>query len=143
LAKQHLRPVLRLGSAGSGLNFNKAIIGISRVGEHAPEFKTLNQRLETRQITLDGNQCLIIVLRPGDLRQLDAVAKATIQFVDGQDNTVKLFFFPSQVLSVLGVVPDIGSFELTIDFVQARAFDIEVKDTPEARPLCAAGRRAG
>ena len=37
-ALQHLRPVLRFGAAGAGLDVDEAIVGIHRIGEHAAEF---------------------------------------------------------------------------------------------------------
>jgi len=40
----------------------------------------------------------------------------------------------------LGVIPDVGRFELAVDFFQAGSFDIEVKDTPEGLARDARGR---
>jgi hypothetical protein len=47
----------------------------------------------------------------------------------------------AEILGAFRVVPDVGRLERAIDFDQAGALDIEVKDTPGVRSPAGTGRR--
>jgi hypothetical protein len=49
------------------------------------------------------------------------------------DHVLERFLFLAEFLRALGVVPDLGVFEGSVDFVQLAFFGRVVKDTPEAR----------
>lgn len=55
--------------------------------------------------------------------------------VDNADNQIELRTFPTQRLRTFGLIPDVGLFELALNFGQAFRFAIIVKDTPSTR-LC-------
>jgi len=49
------------------------------------------------------------------------------------DDVVEQFFFPAQLLRLLGVAPDVRVLEFARDLGQAMCFGIDVKDTSAAR----------
>lgn len=54
------------------------------------------------------------------------------------DDGIYDFFQPgallTEALGLLGIVPDVGVFELPLDLFETLALRIEVKDTPSERP---------
>jgi len=140
LTKQHLRPVLGFGAARARLNFQKAVTGVGRVRKHAPKLEPLHLFAKACCVGLDGDQCVVIALGFGDLGQFGGVAQACFDTLNAVYDLIKLLFFATEFLRLLGVIPDVGRFELAIDFFQAGSFDIEVKDTPEGLAPDARGR---
>ena len=66
-----------------------------------------------------------------NLQQLFGVSQAGTHFVQGFDDLRQRRTLAAQRLSVFGFVPDVGVFQLAVDFGQAITFVIVVKDTPE------------
>jgi hypothetical protein len=76
----------------------------------------------------------LVVFQLDQLGQLETVGDALRNLLQAADD----FFQPRplavQLLRPLGVVPDLGVFELAQDLGQALLLGIEVKDTSVARP---------
>jgi hypothetical protein len=84
---------------------------------------------------------VLVVLHLGQFQQFAGAGQAFLDVADAVDGLVQQRTLAAQLLGVLGVVPDVRAFQLAVYFFQALALGIVVKDTPEARPACPAGRR--
>jgi len=56
-------------------------------------------------------------------------------------NRLEQFLLAAEILGALRVVPDVGRLKRAVDFDQAGALDIEVKDTPVVRSPAGTGRQ--
>jgi hypothetical protein len=106
LAQQHRRPILRLGTAGAGLNVDKAVIWIHRIIEHPAKFHALDQFLDAVRVFLDRNQGIFITFFARPRKQIVRIAQIGIDFGEGKDNRFQRFLFFAQILRAFLVVPD-------------------------------------
>ncbi|KXK71385.1 hypothetical protein BC89_08215 [Pseudomonas monteilii] len=83
------------------------------------------------QLGLDVAYGAFILFLDGHVEQVLAVGQAIGQFVQGLDDLRQHGTLAAQGLGVLGLVPDVGVFQLAVDFDQAVMLVIVVKDTPE------------
>ncbi len=133
-AQQHLRPVLRLGAAGAGLNIEKGVAMIHFTGKHTTEFQLLKLLFQPVDIADHGLGGVFIALLIGQRQQFVVLGDARYQAIKGLHHLGQLGAFTSQFLGTLGLVPDSGILELTLDFSQTFALIIDVKDTPSGHP---------
>jgi len=89
---------------------------------------------ETRDVRCQCSRGGLVVLQLDQLGQLQAVGDAARQLTDAADDFLQPRALAVQFLGALGVFPYLGVFELAQDLGQALLLDIEVKDTPVARP---------
>jgi hypothetical protein len=82
---EYLRPVLRLGPAGAGLDIEKAIGRVHRTGEHAAEFHVRHGAFQRARIAFDGNQGRVVAFVLGDLEQLARIAQPRREPVERSD----------------------------------------------------------
>jgi hypothetical protein len=80
-----------------------------------------------------------VVFQLDQLGQLQAVGDAARQLADAADDFFQAGALAIELLGALGVIPGLGVFELAQDLGQALLLDIEVKDTPGARPPAPTG----
>ena len=137
---QHLRPILRLGATGAGLNIDIGVTGIHLTGEHATELEASDDFFQLINIALQIFQPGFVAFFGEHFQQLVGVVEATEQ-------TIKIFYhafqlgpFTAQRLGAVGSIPDGRIFELTLDFGQTFPFARVVKDTPSTH-LCVGGYR--
>ena len=67
----------------------------------------------------------------GHVEQVLAVSQTAGELVQGLDDLGQHGTLAAQCLGVLRLVPDVGVFQLAVDFDQAVMLVIVVKDTPE------------
>jgi hypothetical protein len=103
-------------------------------GEHALEFQLLDTARKALDIVDDGIRRLFVVFHLGELQQLAGAGQAFGQRADAGDGFVQQRAFATERLGPLRVVPDVGAFQLAIDFFQTLYFRVVVKDTPSAHP---------
>ncbi|GHB07007.1 hypothetical protein GCM10007159_31400 [Modicisalibacter luteus] len=58
----------------------------------------------------------IVLFHHRQLEQLLVVHQATIQGIDGLDDGLQRGAFLAQLLGIVGIIPDVGVFELAGDF---------------------------
>nr|ART36499.1 C2 [uncultured bacterium] len=68
MPKQHAGPVACFGAARASLYINKTVIGISRVVEHAAEFKAADFLFYGNQIGFDCDERLFVILAFGQIK---------------------------------------------------------------------------
>jgi hypothetical protein len=143
-AFEHAGPVLRLGAAGAGLDLDEAVVRVERIVEHPLELEVGDLLAELGQIGLHRDQHAVIAAVAIGLRhveQLDCIGQAAGQPLHAADHVVQQLFLAPQLLGALGVVPDLGVFQLACYDRQPLLLGIDVKDTSAARPSAASARR--
>jgi hypothetical protein len=103
---------------------------IHLTGKHAPEFESRDIRFQPSDILLDGLQGFRIVLIRRNLEQFFGVVQRLAHPIEGQHHLFQACTLAPEFLGVIGVIPDVGVFQLPGDFGQPFAPVIEVKDTP-------------
>jgi hypothetical protein len=106
-------------------------------GKHAVEFQLLDAAGETLDVLDHGIGRVLVVLHFRQVQQLAGAHEAFAQVADAVDRLVQQRTLASQRLRAFGIVPDVGIFQLAVDFFQALDLGVVVKETPEAN---AAGR---
>jgi hypothetical protein len=142
-ALEHRRPVLRLGSAGTGLDIEEAVVRVHGIGKHTPELHPGDDFLHVGDVLADGIQRGIVVLGASHGKQVARIAQSLVKLFQRGDDGFQLLALTAQVLGALGIVPDRGIFGELDDFCQAVAFALEVKDTSAVPWSVNRGRRAG
>jgi hypothetical protein len=103
--------------------------------EHSPELEVLDDFFQREDVRRNGSQRRIVVVGPRQLEQLGAVFQADVQLANGADDAFELFLFLTEGLCALLIIPDVGVFQLFLDFREALRLYIEVKDT-SGDPRC-------
>jgi len=98
------------------------------------EFELVDAVAITFDIDDDRLGGVFVVLAFGQVQQLAGADQAIGQFTDAVDGLVEQRTLAAQRLRAFGLVPDIGVFQLAVDFFQTLTLGVVVKDTPEANP---------
>jgi hypothetical protein len=77
------------------------------------------------------------------LQQLIGPAQTIVEVADAVDDLVELRAFLAELLGALGVIPDVGIFQLASYFFETFALGVVVKDTPVTTRRGWSGRRCG
>jgi hypothetical protein len=131
--QEHLRPVLRLGTARARLDVEVRAIGVHFAGKHAPEFEYLDTGLECFQVSFDFGHRGSVVLIDGENQKLVRVPQAAPDVVEPGDDLLQLRPLLAQRLRPLGIVPDVGLLQLALNLGQTFRLLIVVKDTSLTR----------
>ena len=131
-AQQDLGPVLGFGAAGTGLDVDERRRIVHLAGEHALELQLLHVGLVLVQVGDHGQGGVLVLLGLGQLQQLGGIVQAIEHRGDAAHGLFQAGTFAAQVLGVLGVVPDVGAFQLPRYFFKTLFLGVVVKDTPEA-----------
>jgi hypothetical protein len=107
---------------------------IHLAGEHALEFQLLHALGVAFDVGHDRVRSVLVVFHLDEFEQLVRAFQPFGQVADPVDGLVEQRPFAAQGLRPGGVVPDVGAFQFTVDFFQALALGVVVKDTPGANP---------
>ncbi len=129
-AQQHLGPVLRLGTAGTGLDIEEGAGLVHLAGEHAPEFQPGDLGFQRVQVGLDNIEGFLVTLLGGHLQQFARIAHAVGEPVERQHHVLEPRTLAAQLLGTRGIVPDVGFFQFANDLGQLFRLAFEVKGTP-------------
>ena len=130
-ALEHRGPVLRLGAAGAGLDVEKAVVRVHRVGEHAAELQVRDGFSRGRAASCGDRwsawrrRCSARAMSNSSL----ASRSSLVELRQGADHGFERFAFAAEVLRALAVAPDGGVFGQPDDFFEALLLGVEVKDT--------------
>ena len=129
-AQQHLRPVARLGAAGSRAYLDEGIAGVLGAGEHGAQVEIVEFLLEGVQLFLQfAFETFVLgakfaegvqVLRTGDQR------------IEGVDDPVERLELLNDLLGLLGVIPEVRRPHLFGQFLALGFFIDQVKASPGA-----------
>jgi hypothetical protein len=98
--------------------------------EHALEFELVDSARVALDVLDDRIGRVLVVFQFHEIQQLAGADKPFAQAADAVDGLVQQRAFTPQRLSAFGVVPYIGTFQLSIDFFQALDLGVVVKETP-------------
>ena len=81
------------------------------------------------EIGLDFGHGSGVVFLNSQVQEFAGIVEAGCQFVENDNDLFQLRTFLAERLGALGFVPDIGLFELALDFYQSFCLAVVVKDT--------------
>jgi hypothetical protein len=131
---------LRFGATGAGLDIQVGAVRVHFTGEHAPELESGNDLFESIQVgnhLVDRGQ---IVLVNRHVEQLSGIIETGRQFIEGLNHFFQRDALLTERLRAVGVIPDIGLFELALNFGQPFRFAVIVKGTPSTLRRVRSGR---
>ena len=131
--EQHLRPVLRLGAAGPGLDVDERAGGVHLAGEHPAELQSPEPFVESRDLRIDLGDDRGVGFLLGQAEERLRIVEAGVEPVEELDRIPQPRPLAAKGLRSGGIVPDAGRFELAIDLLQPLAARLDVKDTPSER----------
>jgi hypothetical protein len=109
-------------------------VRVHRAGEHALELELLDLARMALDVGLDRAYGLLVVLGLGQVQQLRGAGQSLAQCADAVDRLVQQGTLTAEGLGAFGAVPDGRVLELPLDFLQALALGVVVKETPSAHP---------
>ncbi len=133
-AQEHLRPILRLGAAGAGMDRHDRVAPVVRPGELQLEIERLEVRLEAVEesdgVAVDLAFGLADQLVPG--LELGLVARQLFQRVEAALDRPPLL---QDGLAFIGVVPEIRSLHFAVELGELLFIAGGVKETPKVLDL--------
>jgi len=128
--QQHLRPVLRLGTARACAHVEKGAVRIHLAGEHAQELELLHFVRELKAVGFDGLERLLVVLIRREREELGGFAEVLTDALERVDDFAEARALAAELLRPCLILPDVRRLELGEDLRQALFLGIELKDTP-------------
>jgi len=105
-------------------------VRVHLAAEHALEFELPNFGFDRGKVTLDLACRALIVLGFGEFEQLRRVAHGAGGRVDLGEFGLEFGTLATELLSLLGLLPDGRIFEFAADFLEPLALQIVFKETP-------------
>jgi hypothetical protein len=132
-AQEHLRPVLRLGTARARLDVEKGAVRVHLAAKHALELEAPHIALEPLGVPADVARRGLIALPFGEVEELRRIGDALggpieLRHVGGEPRT--LF---AELLRALRLGPDGRVLELPPYLLEALFLAVVLKETPVAR----------
>ena len=93
-AKQHLRPVLRLGAAGPGVDVEETVRHVLLAGKHALELKLSEDGVDFADVAFEAQQRGLVAFHLGEFQQLCCALRVRSQRINVRNYIVDqaLFF---------------------------------------------------
>ena len=132
-AQQHLRPVLRLGTARASLDVEKGAARVHLAREHAHELELPQAFLESGRIPLDLGQAGRVVLGDDEFEQFAGIGDTAADAVEVAECRIEFRAFPAEFLRALRRIPDPRVAQLPVQLLESLAFAVVLKGTPSAR----------
>ena len=135
--QQHLRPVLALGAAGAGVDFEIGVVGVGLAGQQRfqPALGGIGLQLEQRVFRI--RQHRLVALRLGKLDQADRVVELGAQRVIGPHGLVEMRALAQQRLRLGRIVPQGRIAGLRVQLREFLDCVVVVKDASSAVPATA------
>jgi len=132
--QQHFGPILRLGTARSGLNIEKRVARVHFPGEHTLKLELGKIELDFFEIATNFGHCILIVLIRGKRQQLKRFPQIPLDSVQFMYRILELRALATQVLGALWLLPNCRILQLARYLDETFVFGVVVKDTPSAHP---------
>jgi hypothetical protein len=130
----HSRPVLCLGTTGTGLDVEVGAGRIHFAREHALELEGLDVLLQPLAVAVDLDEGRLVVFGLGQVEELERSGEAVPDTVEATDDRFELGALTAERLGTLRLVPDRGLLQLAGDFGQPFRLVSVFKDTPGESP---------
>src|SRR6185437_3741946 len=132
-AQEHLRPVLRLGAAGTGLDIEKRAMRVHLAAKHPFELEAAHLALEPLRILSDVPGGGFIALPFGQLEKLRRIGDAAGGAIDLGDIGAEARTLLPQLLRALRLPPHGRILELPPYLLETLFLAVVLKETPVAR----------
>ena len=136
-AEQHLGPVLAFGSAGAGVDLEIGIEAVGFARQQRFQLAAGDFLLQVLQRGLGLGDDAGIVLGLAEFDHADIVLELALDLADAVERILQRGPLLHQLLRLLGIVPEIGSFGELVQFRQTRGGLFDVKDASSAARLTA------
>ena len=136
-AQQHFRPVLRLGAAGAGVDFQEGVKLVGLAGEQAFDFLAFGLDGQSLQRGHTIGHHGGVGLGRGPLDQFDGIGGLALDAQHIVDAGLKLVALTHQNLSGGCVIPQRGVLGAVVQLLKTGIGDIPVKDASSAAPSTA------
>ena len=136
-AQQHRGPVLALGTAGAGVNFEIGVEPIRLAAQQRLKLAARDFLFQGLERGLGLGHHAFIVLGFAEFDHADIVLELALDLADAAERVLQRGSLLHQLLRLLRVVPEIGVFGELVQFRQARRGCIDVKDASSAARLTA------
>src|SRR5712692_5230315 len=144
---EHLRPVLRFGAPGAGIDLHDGVEVVLGAAQHARQLEPLDALPRLARGDPRFRPRLLVVRFLGQLMERERVLQPLLLALERGDRQLELALLPGEVLGALLVLPEAGLHALALDQLDARALPLDVKATPaapqgaaKARPVQEKGR---
>ncbi len=136
-ARQHSGPVLALGAAGAGVDFEKGIIGVGLAGKQRLDLLAGDLVLEHTQRSFGFGDDRLIAFGLAELDEAGVVADRSLEAEHLVDAAFELLARAHEALRLLRIVPERGVFGPGVQLGESLLRGIEVKDASSAVPATA------
>ena len=99
--------------------------------EHAAELQGFQRRTQALNLGSHIVDSGLVFFFSRHFQQVAGIAQTAAHFIQGIDDLRQLGALATQILGVLGIVPDVWVFQFAVNFDQPIMLVIVVKDTPE------------
>ena len=131
-AHQHAGPVLALGAAGAGMDFEIAVVGVGLAGEQRFQFAPRHFRLQALERGFRLGDGLVVLFGLAQLDHGELVVELLLDAADGVELVLQRVALAHHALAARLVVPESGVFGLFVQFGEAACRGIDVKDASSA-----------
>ena len=118
-AQQHVRPVLALGAAGAGVDFEIGVVGVGLARKQRLDLSGLDLAGERTDRGFGFGDDAGIALLFAEFDKTDIVFKRLAEPLDGIDAVIQPLTLAHQFLGFLRVVPEGGVFGAVVQIVEA------------------------
>ncbi|MGY3659117.1 hypothetical protein ACVJ19_005780 [Bradyrhizobium sp. USDA 376] len=136
-AQEHLRPVLALGAAGAGMDFEIGIEAVGLARQQRLELAACDFLLQVLQRSFGFGNDAVIALGLAELDHADIVFELLLDLADARERILKRGALLHQLLGLLGIVPEVGIFCELVQLSEACRRFLDVKDASSAARLTA------
>ena len=141
--QEHIGPVLALGAAGAGMDFEIGIVLIGFAGEQRLDLTARGFLLERADLLLAFLDRRLVRFHLAEFDQRDGIFELALKTGDGGQTIFKISAFAHDLLRGFGIVPEIGMFGLRVQLGQTLCGSVEVKDASSAGQRTAWWLRGG
>ena len=128
-AQQHLRPVLRLGAAGAGVDGDHGAEMVVVAGEQALELEVVDARLEEDELLLDRVERRRVVLAAGEVEEVLEIGAGPGRPLESLHDAARRLELADHRLGVVRAIPETRCAHLCFEFRHLRLARGEVKDS--------------
>src|SRR6185437_10343373 len=140
-ARQDLRPILRLGAAGAGVDLEIGVIVIRFAGQQALELALPHLLLQSRESAIGLGDHRLIAFGLRQLEKLERLLKLALDREAAVDTAVEPRALAHQRLGARRIVPKLGVFDERVQLGEAPGCVIPVKDASSTATTSVESRR--
>ena len=131
-AQQHVGPILAFGTAGAGMHFEIAIVGVGLAGQQRLKLAARHFGFELAQRRFSFGDDFLIVLGFAELDQHDLIVELLLDAGQRGELVVERGALLHDAAGALRIVPEIGVFGLPVQLGKPHAGFVDVKDASSA-----------